>query len=236
MSDNNYLPEMTMPPPEPEKPIEEPDADPLVSKADDKEGSVKIEIEDRDDTDEDLFEGDNEIIREEMKEDIMGEEEEPLPVKRKPKLKNEDIFRTPTIQPIKEPEKPKKKRKVSQKQLDALAKARENMKKKREEAKKLKEEGKEPPPSKRQQKQEKQVKEVIQQQGQLYTQEEISKIVEQGIQKYDLQRKARKEVKKKRQEEEAQQQQIQRTLNRALGQPDPNDIWHHALSGMYGGV
>ena len=226
MSDSNYLPDMTMPPPEPEKPIEEPDADPLVSKADDTEGSVKMEIEDQ-------FEGDQEIIREEMEEDIMEEAEpEPLPVKRKPKLKNEDIFRTPQIQPIKEPVKEKKKRKVSQKQLDALAKARENMKKKREEAKKLKEEGKEPPPSKRQQKQEKQVKQVIQQQGQLYTQEEISKIVEQGIQKYDIQRKARKEVKKKKQEEEAQQQQVQRTLNRALGTPDPSDFWGQALAGL----
>ena len=225
MSDSNYLPDMTMPPPEPEKPIEEPDADPLVSKADDTEGSVKMEIEDQ-------FEGDQEIIREEMEEDIMEEAEpEPLPVKRKPKLKNEDIFRTPQIQPIKEPVKEKKKRKVSQKQLDALAKARENMKKKREEAKKLKEEGKEPPPSKRQQKQEKQVKQVIQQQGQLYTQEEISKIVEQGIQKYDIQRKARKEVKKKKQEEEAQQQ-VQRTLNRALGTPDPSDFWGQALAGL----
>ena len=227
MADNNYLPQFTLPPPEPEKPIEEPDADPLVSKADDKEGAVKMEIEDRDDTEEDMDDV----------EQIIEEESEPLPVKRKPKLKNEDIFRTPQIQPIKEPVKEKKKRKPpSQKQLDTLAKARENMKLKREQAKKLKEEGKDVPKSKRQVNQEKQVKEVIQQQGQLYTQEEISKIVEQGIQKYDLQRKARKEVKKKKQEEEAQQQQVQRTLNRALGTPDPNDIWSHALSGMYGGV
>jgi hypothetical protein len=227
MSENNYLPEMTMPPPEPEKPIEEPDADPLVSKADDKEGAVKVEIEDRDDTEEERDDTEEEII----------EEEEPLPVKRKPKLKNEDIFRTPQIQPIKEPVKEKKKRKPpSQKQLDALAKARENMKKKREEAKKLKEEGKEPPPSKRQQKQEKQVKEVIDKQGQLYTEEQIAKITTNAIEQYEVKRKARKEVKKKRQEEEAQQQQVQRTLNRALGQPDPNDIWSHALSGMYGGV
>jgi len=227
MSENNYLPEMTMPPPEPEKPIEEPDADPLVSKADDKEGAVKVEIEDRDDTEEERDDTEEEII----------EEEEPLPVKRKPKLKNEDIFRTPQIQPIKEPVKEKKKRKPpSQKQLDALAKARENMKKKREEAKKLKEEGKEPPPSKRQQKQEKQVKEVIDKQGQLYTEEQIAKITSNAIEQYEVKRKARKEVKKKRQEEEAQQQQVQRTLNRALGQPDPNDIWSHALSGMYGGV
>ena len=222
MADNNYLPTMTMPPPEPEKPIEEPDADPLVSKADDKEGAIKLEIEDRDDTEEDMDE---------------DEEAEPPPVIKRPKLKNEDIFRTPKVMAIAEPVKEKKKRKPpSQAQLDALAKARENMKLKREQAKKLKEEGKDVPKSKRQVNQEKQVKEVIQQQGQIYTQEEISKIVEQGIQKYDLQRKARKEVKKKKQEEEEQQKQVQRTLNRALGQPDPNDLWHHALSGMYGGV
>jgi hypothetical protein len=42
MSDNNYLPTMTMPPPEPEKPIEEPDADPLVSKADGQRRLCKI--------------------------------------------------------------------------------------------------------------------------------------------------------------------------------------------------
>jgi hypothetical protein len=78
---------------------------------------------------------------------------------------------------IAEPVKEKKKRKPpSQKQLDALSKARENMKLKREQAKKLKEEGKDVPKSKRQVNQEKQVKEVIQQQGQMYTQEEISKL------------------------------------------------------------
>ena len=222
MADNNYLPQFTLPPPEPEKPIEEPDADPLVSKADDKEGAIKLEIEDRDDTEEDMDD---------------AEEAEPPPVIKRPKLKNEDIFRTPQIQPIKEPEKEKKKRKPpSQKQLDALAKARENMKLKREQAKKLKEEGKDVPKSKRQVNQEKQVKEVIQQQGQIYTEEQIAKITSNAIEQYEVKRKARKEVKKKKQEEEEQQKQVQRTLNRALGTPDPNDIWSHALSGMYGGV
>ena len=220
MADNNYLPTMTMPPPEPEKPIEEPDADPLVSKADDKEGAVKLEIEDRDDTEEDMDE---------------DEEAEPPPVIKRTKLKNEDIFRTPKVMAIAEPVKEKKKRKPpSQKQLDALAKARENMKLKREQAKKLKEEGKDVPKSKRQVNQEKQVKEVIQQQGQIYTQEEISKIVEQGIQKYDLQRKARKAVKQEQKEKADQEAKVRQTLNRALGTPDPNDIFAYALQGMYG--
>ena len=227
MSDNNYLPQMTMPPPEPEKPIEEPDADPLVSKADDKEGAVKLEIEDRDE--ETGEENPNFIYSDE------DEEAEPPPVLKRPKLKNEDIFRTPKVMAIAEPEKPpKKKRKPpSQKQLDALAKARENMKLKREQAKKLKEEGKDVPKSKRQVNQEKQVKEVIQQQGQIYTQEEISKIVEQGIQKYDIQRKARKAVKQEQKQKDEQEAKVRQTLNRALGQPDPNDIFAYALQGMY---
>ena len=227
MSDNNYLPEFSMPPPEPEKPIEEPDADPLVSKADDKEGSIKLEIEDRDE--ETGEENPNFIYSDE------DEEAEPPPVIKRPKLKNEDIFRTPKVMAIAEPEKPpKKKRKPpSQKQLDALAKARENMKAKREEAKRLKEEGKDVPKSKRQVNQEKQVKEVIQQQGQIYTQEEISKIVEQGIQKYDIQRKARKAVKQEQKQKDEQEAKVRQTLNRALGQPDPNDIFAYALQGMY---
>jgi hypothetical protein len=226
MSDNNYLPDFVEPPPAEEKPIEDANADPLVSKADDSEGSVKMEIEDQ-------FEGDEEIIREEMKEDIM-EEAEPEPVvKPKRKLKNEEIFRTPQILPVAEPEKPKKqKRKASAKQLEALAKARENMKKKREEAKKLKEAGKEPPPSKRQQKQERQVKEVIDKQSQMYSAEQISNMVEAGIAKYDQQRKARKEVKKKKQQEEEQQKQVQRQVQRALGTPAVDDIWGQALAGL----
>jgi hypothetical protein len=184
----------------------------------DKEGSVKLEIEDRDE--ETGEENPNFIYSDE------DEEAEPPPVLKRPKLKNEDIFRTPKVMAIAEPVKEKKKRKPpSQKQLDALAKARENMKLKREEAKKLKEEGKDVPKSKRQVNQEKQVKEVIQQQGQIYTQEEISKIVEQGIQKYDIQRKARKAVKQEQKQKDDQEAKVRQTLNRALGQPDPNDIW-----------
>jgi protein-disulfide isomerase-like protein with CxxC motif len=106
------------------------------------------------------------------------------------------------------------------------------MKKKREEAKRLKEEGKDVPKSKRQEKQEKQVKEVIQQQGQMFTEEQVSKMVESGIAKYEVQRKARKVVKKKKQEEEEQQKQVQRQVQRALGQPAEDDIWGRALAGL----
>ena len=221
----DYLPEMRMPPPEPKPQLEESQADPLVSKADDGEGAVTIEIEDREDsTEEDIIEED--IIEEEVLEPV---------VKPKKKFKNEEIFRTPTIHPVKDPEKPpKKKRVATAAQLEALAKAREKRKIAREEASKLKEQGVEPPPSKRQQKQEKQVKEVIQKQGQMYSEEQISKITANAIEQYEVKRKARKVVKQKKKEEEEQQKKVQQTLNRALGQPDPNDIWHHALAGMYG--
>ena len=229
MSSDNYLPDMVMPEPAQETSIDDTNTDPLISKADDGEGAIKMEINEETDA----FEGDDDIIREEMEDDIM-EEETPEPiVKPKRKLNREEVFGTPKIMPVTEPEKPvKKKRQATQKQLDALSKARANMKAKRDEAKKLKEQGKEPPPSKRKQKQVKQVQEVIQQQGNLYSEEQIAKMVEQGIQKYDIQRKARKVIKNKQKEEDAQQLQVQRQVQRAMGQPDANDIWGQALAGL----
>jgi len=223
MSDN-YLPEMTMPPPEPEKPIEEPDADPLVSKADDGEGAVKMEIEDRD---EETGEENPNFV-------YSDEEEDPEPVvKPKRKLKNEEVFRTPQIQAVQEPVKEKKKRKPpTQKQLDALAKARETMKANRVEKARLKAEGKDVPKSKAKQKQENKVKAVIQQQGQLYSEEQIANITSNAIEQYEVKRKARKEVKNKKKEEEAQQLQVQRQVQRAMGTPAQDDIWGQALAGL----
>lgn len=223
MSDN-YLPEMTMPPPEPEKPIEEPDADPLVSKADDGEGAVKMEIEDRD---EETGEENPNFV-------YSDEEEDPEPVvKPKRKLKNEEVFRTPQIQAVQEPVKEKKKRKPpTQKQLDALAKARETMRANRVEKARLKAEGKDVPKSKAKQKQENKVKAVIQQQGQLYSEEQIANITSNAIEQYEVKRKARKEVKNKKKEEEAQQLKVQRQVQRAMGTPAQDDIWGQALAGL----
>ena len=230
ISSNNYLPTMEMPPPEPEPQLEEPDTDPLVSKADDGEGAVTMEIEEK----EESIVDEEEIIEEDS---IGAEEEVPEPVvKPKKKFKNEEVFRTPTIHPVKDPEKPpKKKRQPTERQLKALADARAKMKAKREEAKKLKAVGKEPPPSKRQLKQENKVKAVIEKQGQIYTEEQIAKITANAIEQYDMKRKARKVEKQKKKQEEEQQKKVQQTLNRALGTPDPNDIWSAALSGMFGG-
>lgn len=227
MSSDNYLPQMVLPEPKENITIDNEDDDPLVSKADDSEGEVTMEVEDP-------FEGDNEIIREEMKEDIMSEEEPEPIVKPKRKLKNDEVFKTPKIQPIQDP--PKKKRVPTQKQLDALAKARENMKARREEIKKMKEEGKDVPKSKRKQRQEKQVESVIEEkvkeQNILYTEEHIAKITSNAIEQYEVKRKARKEIKKKKQEEEAQQLQVQRQVQRAMGNPAQDDIWGQALAGL----
>jgi len=224
---SNYLPDVVMPPPEPEKPIEDPNADPLVSTADASEGAVTMEVEDREDIE-------AETLSPEEEEELLEQEEPPEPVvKPKRKLKNEEVFRTPQIHPVQEPVKEKKKRKPpTQKQLDALAKARETMKANRAEKARLKAEGKDVPKSKAKQKQEKQVKEVIQQQGQMFTEEQVSKMVESGIAKYEVQRKARKVVKKKKQEEDEQQLKVQRQVQRALGQPDASDFWGQALAGL----
>jgi hypothetical protein len=43
-------------------------------------------------------------------------------------------------------------------------------------------------------------------------------------------------VKQEQKQKDDQEAKVRQTLNRALGTPDPNDIWSHALSGMYGGV
>tara|TARA_R110001592_G_scaffold63080_2_gene193138 strand:+ start:5123 stop:5797 length:675 start_codon:yes stop_codon:yes gene_type:complete len=220
----SYLPEMTMPPPEPVESIEEPNADPLVSKADDGEGEVKMEIEDRD---EETGEENPNFV-------YSDEEEDPEPVvKPKRKLKNEEVFRTPQIQAVQEPVKEKKKRKPpTQKQLDALAKARETMKANRVEKARLKAEGKEVPKSKAKQKQENKVKAVIQEQGQIYNEDQIAKITSNAIEQYEVKRKARKVIKNKKKEEDAQQLQVQRQVQRALGQPAQDDIWGQALAGL----
>ena len=226
----DYLPQMEMPPePIQEEAIEEQGIDPLVSRADNTEGSVKMEIK--------------ESINEETEEenpnfeysDEEAEEEEPLPVEPKKKLQREEVFKTPKVMAVNEPIKEKKKRKPpSERQLAALAKARENMKLKREEAKRLKAEGKPTPASKRKQKQQKEVKEEIQKQGQLYTQDQIASITANAIEQYDMKRKARKEQKAVTKEKDNQEQKVKETLSRAMGMAPPQrDMWDDALGGMW---
>ena len=222
----DYLPEMTLPK-EPQVPVpQETDEDPLVSTASADEGSVKM-------TTEELVNNETEEENPNFQYESEEEEEEPLPVEPKKKLKKTDVFRTPQVLGIADPEKPpKKKRVVTQKQLDALARARETNRLKREEAKKLKEEGKPVPLTKKKLKQKKEVTEIVKNQQMEYSAEQISAITTKAIADYEVTRKARKEVKKKEQAQEVEALKVKQTLNRALGTPDASDFWGQALKGL----
>tara|TARA_R110000796_G_scaffold65048_4_gene150382 strand:- start:303 stop:980 length:678 start_codon:yes stop_codon:yes gene_type:complete len=222
----DYLPEMTLPK-EPQVPVpQETDEDPLVSTASADEGAVKM-------TTEELVNNETEEENPNFQYESEEEEEEPLPVEPKKKLKKTDVFRTPQVLGIADPEKPpKKKRVVTQKQLDALARARETNRLKREEAKKLKEEGKPVPLTKKKLKQKKEVTEIVKNQQMEYSAEQISAITTKAIADYEVTRKARKEVKKKEQAQEVEALKVKQTLNRALGTPDASDFWGQALKGL----
>ena len=221
----DYLPEFELPPENTNEESIEAEADPLVSTATDGEGSITAEINDVEDND----------IDDELPLDIPEEvQEEPVEIKVKKKLERDDVFKTPTVLAVAD-EKPKKKKRVAtQKQLDALSKARKEMAERRAIAKKLKEEGKTPPPSKRKQKVNKEVTEEIQKQGQIYNEEQIAKIVQKGISEYDEKRKIRKAEKAQTKEKQLQEAKVKDTLSRAMGMAAPRrDMWDDALGGMW---
>jgi hypothetical protein len=170
----------------------------------------------------------------------------------KRKLSNEEVFKTPKVKEIKPilqkeeenvEEKPvKKKRQMSEKQLQHLARIREKgqkaLKEKRELDKKFKAEGKKPPPSKRSKKKvisdpkgQGENKDPPIQQSSLNKQD-IEDITTNAIDRYEVKRKARKEEKKKKQATENHQKKVQTTIQKALGQEQ--DIWGNALKGLYG--
>lgn len=164
-----------------------------------------------------------------------------------PKLTNDEVF-APKIMPVK---KERKKRKpMTQEQLDKLAEARtkafavkaqkrkereelETLKKKVETKKQelVKEEilmsldEDEIPESMKQARKYKE-KKLTQQYQQQLSPEQIAQAVAQGVESYDRKRKAEKKVKKERQAEEARQNEIKNKIQRAI---DPNSIWDQFL-------
>ena len=226
---SNYLPEMEMPPaPTEEKPLVEEEADPLVSKASADEGAVKMEVKEK--VDEETGEENPNF---EYSDEEVIEEDEPVPVKQKKKLERNEVFKTPQVMAVNEPVKEKKKRKPpSEKQLAALAKARENMKKKREEAKRLKAEGKEAPISKRKARQKKEVQEEVRNTKVMFSEEQVAKITADALSQYEEKRKVRKAQKAIIKEKEEQEKKVQQQVARALGQPQADDIWGQALAGL----
>ena len=164
-----------------------------------------------------------------------------------PKLTNDEVF-APKIMPVK---KERKKRKpMTQEQLDKLAEARtkafavkaqkrkereelETLKKKVETKKQelVKEEilmsldEDEIPESMKQARKYKE-KKLTQQYQQQLSPEQIAQAVAQGVESYDRKRKAEKKVKKERQAEETRQNVIKNKIQRAI---DPNAIWDQFL-------
>ena len=70
-------------------------------------------------------------------------------------------------------------------------------------------------------------------QEQMFTKDDLIKSQYQAIQMYDEKRKIDKAEKKAKLEEERKLAQSQQQIRRAIGQPDQNDIWSQALSGMF---
>lgn len=187
----------------------------------------------------------------ELDEDEGVEEEQsplPPPPKKKDKLKSEDIFKpkqappkkVKTDAPVEEtisedpiipkiaPVKEKKKRKMSEKQLEALKKGRE----KRMALKKQRESSNptptptpsptfptpEPAPAP--------VAPVANQQ--YFTAEQVQKMIYAGVSQYDTERKKRKEMKRKQQARDAHDNKVFNDINSALNRT--NDPWASAFN------
>ena len=179
-------------------------------------------------------ETDKDVVVEEREEIGADDEDnlEELMVEKKPKLTNDEVF-APTIAPIK---KPRKKRKpMTQEQLDKLALAREKANAVRLQRKKEKEELenlKSKVAKKRRAKQEQEilaelsdddipetmkVKKVapVKQQP-AFTAEQIANAVASGVETYDRKRKAEKKVKRERQAVEQQTADVRMKVQRAV--------------------
>lgn len=195
----------------------------------------------------DTEETDNKISSdEEEEEDIIPEPE------KKEKIPQEEIFKSaPKVQPVKEPDalddKPKKKKRVmTQKQLDALAEARQRgiatRRRKAEEKKRMKELEKEEKQLLKEQKVkrvrklkeevvgEQQPREVVEKVVEKvvptgYTQEQldaaVAEAVEKSVNKVEVLRKQRKAKKKEVQAKEQHDAKVFKDINSAL----KNDVW-----------
>jgi len=221
----DYLPEM----------IEAPDP---VTEEVNPNINADIEMKVTEDTTEDAFAGDEEIIRQEIEEELKEEEElqeldETVPVvKTRKKLQQEEVFATPKVKPVlplaEEPRSARKKRPCSEKQKAHLKKIREkanltHAKKRAEKKKKQEEQGIAPSPAPQPRKTQK---------SSGITEADVERISTEAITKYEAVRKQRKAEKKKSEAEEQHKNDIKKKINRAMRKPDADDIWAQALGGM----
>ena len=204
-------------------------------------------------------EEDIELEIEEPQPDEEAEEEIPEPVRKREKIPQEEIFSPPKVKTILEPDpppapeknpapygytkagRPRKKRVMTEKQLENLKKGREtslaNRKKKREmklQQKKINEEDAElvqKYKAKERQRLKKQIetpleeenKPIIVEKGYSQSQldEAVAKAVEQSVNRVETLRKARKEVKKKAVAKKEHDAKVFKEINTAL----KNDVW-----------
>lgn len=223
----DYLPEM----------IEAPDP---VTEEVNPNINADIEMKVTEDTTEDAFAGDEEIIRQEIEEELKEEEElqepdETVPVvKTRKKLQQEEVFATPKVKPVlplaEEPRSARKKRPCSEKQKAHLKRIREkanitHAKKRAEKKKKEEEQGIAPHSVPAPQPRKTQKSSGI-------TEADVERISTEAITKYEAVRKQRKAEKKKNEAEAKHKEEIKKKINRAMRKPDPDDIWAEALGGM----
>lgn len=200
--------------------------------------SIEEEIKDIKES-EDAFAGDEDIIKEEIEEELKREEEEaeiPIVEARK-KLSQDEVFKPPKVKPVaplteeEKPKKIKKKRVMSEKQLENLKKAREKAmenKRKRKEAK-AKGTTADVPPTPKQVKA-KQIRAEKKQDK--MDDDDIERIANKAVEKYDTMRKARKAEKKAKQAETVHKEKVKKQILSAQGKVDQDDIWSQALGGM----
>ena len=198
-------------------------------------------------------------LEEEQDEQPIEEEEIPEPVRKREKIPQEEIFNPPKVKTILEPEevpepveekppkgftksgKPRKKRQLTQQQLDNLKKGREtalaNRRKKRDQRlqeKKVKEEDAELVQkwkAKERQRLKKQVETPLEEEGkpvivekgysQAQLDEAVARAVEQSVNRVETLRKQRKELKKKAVAKQEHDAKVFKEINTAL----KNDVW-----------
>ena len=237
----DYLPDMVAPPPEPLENLPVPQNDHIP-----------------DNIEEDVRENDEgEMIDEEPIE--VEEQQSVAAVITREKLDMDTVFRTPKVKPVKRSreEMAEEKRRIREavklkKQEDKeLAKQEKILQKEREKAErkankpkkqispehlaKLQAARQKSADERRQKKAlEKEARgQPMVKQEQLFTKEDLIKSQYEAIQLYDSKRKKEKQEKRAKQEEDRKLAESQKTIRRAIGQPDPNDIWSHALNGMF---
>lgn len=195
-------------------------------------------------------------ISEDFEEEQGVEEDEvlPPPPTKKDKLKSEDIFRpkkapakktVPEITPLNvnhdEPIVPelkpvKKKRVMSEKQLEALARGREKraQNKKAQGARQAQPKpqptySKPASPSEPPAEYEETPPPTPQPRERMYSQKEVEELIFQGVSRYDSIRKVRKEEKRKEQAKKAHEQKVFNTINSAMNHNHP-DPWASAFT------